>query len=389
MMATSGSIAAKPDDHEAIVCGAGAAGLSSAAMLRQAGITTRVLEQTDRIAASWHSRYDGLRLNTLGWMSTQPGYHVGRRPRHFPSREEWIHYLERYAEHHRLLIEFRTAVERVEAEDGQWRVETSAGPMRSPFVVVATGYDRQPKMPEWPGAETYAGELIHACEYRNADPYRGRDVLVVSAGVTGSELACFLAQAGSARVRVGVRTPPNILRRCRLGVPLNPVAPLLDHLPSAIGDRLTALSQQMMFGDLSSYGLPRPPMGVLSSVRERRVGPAIDDGFVDAVKAGRIEIVAPVERFEGPDVLLTDGERIQPDVVIAATGYRRGLDPLVGHLGVLTEKGEPQFLGGRTAPHMPGLYFVGYRVRLSGPLRNIRLDAKRVARAISKAKERD
>ena len=180
-----------------------------------------------------------------------------------------------------------------------------------------------------------------------------------------------------------------ILRRCRFGVPLNPAAPLLDHLPSAIGDRLTALSQQMMIGDLSSYGLPRPPLGVLSSIRERRVGPAIDDCFVDAVKAGRIEIVAPVERFEGPDVLLTDGERIQPDVVIAATGYRRGLDPLVGHLGVLTEKGEPQFLGGRTAPHMPGLYFVGYRVRLSGPLRNIRLDAKRVARAISKAKERD
>src|SRR5438445_10296295 len=116
-MATSASIEANSDDHEAIVCGAGAAGLSAAAMLRRAGMTARVLEQGDRIAASWHARYDGLRLNTLGWMSTQPGYHVGRRPRHFPSREEWIDYLERYAQHHELKIQFQTAVERVEAEN--------------------------------------------------------------------------------------------------------------------------------------------------------------------------------------------------------------------------------------------------------------------------------
>src|SRR2546429_9247034 len=137
-------------DAEAIVCGAGAAGLSSAALLQRAGVHTLVLERSDQIAASWHSRYEGLRLNTLGWMSTQPGYHVGRRPRHFPSREDWIDYLERYAKHHQLPIQFRTAVERVAAENGQWRVETSAGPLRSRVVVVATGYDRQPKMPEWP-----------------------------------------------------------------------------------------------------------------------------------------------------------------------------------------------------------------------------------------------
>lgn len=64
------------------------------------------------------------------------------------------------------------------------------------------------------------------------------------------------------------------------------------------------------------------------------------------LKAGQIEIVAAVEGFDGPSVLLADGTRIQPEAVIAATGYRRGLEPLVGHLGVLGEDGIPLVSGG-------------------------------------------
>src|SRR2546422_10661928 len=132
-------------DAEAIVCGAGAAGLSSAAMLQRAGVQTLVLERSDQIAASWRSRYEGLRLNTLGWMSTQPGYHVGRRLRHFPSREEWIDYLERYASHHRVRIQFNTAVTHFDREHERWRIATSQGALTAKLVVIATGYDRRPK----------------------------------------------------------------------------------------------------------------------------------------------------------------------------------------------------------------------------------------------------
>jgi putative flavoprotein involved in K+ transport len=373
-------------DHEAVVCGAGAAGLSSAAALKQRGVSSVVLERSDHVGSSWRARYDTLRLNTLGWMSTQPGYHIGRRVRHFPSRDEWVDYLERYARHHGLQIAFRTEARRIEREDRGWSVDTSRGPLRSRFVVVATGYDRDPTMPHWPGRESFSGELIHASEYRNAAPYRGRDVLVVGPNVTGSEVAYFLAEGGAARVRVAVRTPPNILRRCRFGLPLNPTAPILEHLPAAVGDRLAGLSQRLMFGDLSRYGLPRPPMGVVSTNRKRRQGPAIDDGFVDAVKTGRVEIVAGVEAFDGADVVLADDSRIQPDAVIAATGYSRGLEPLVGHLAVLDSAGYPQRIRGEAHPDAPGLYFVGYVTPLYGQLRGIRLEAKRLARAVAKEK---
>jgi putative flavoprotein involved in K+ transport len=371
-------------DHEVVVVGAGASGLAAAAMLRERGIESLIVERSDRVGASWCSRYDDLRLNTLGWMSRLPGLRPGWGPRGFPSRDRFVEYLERYAEHQRLEIQFETEVGRLDREQGAWRLDTSRGSLRSRFAVIATGYDLVPKLPDVRGIESYDGELIHSSYYRNASRYAGRDVLVVSAGVTGSELAYFLAEGGATRVRVAVRTPPNVLRRCRFGIPLNPAGVILDRLPSPVGDRITALSQRMIFGDLSDIGLPRPPKGVVSTLRERRIGPAIDDGFVEAVKQGRVEIVAALEAFDGHDVVLAGGERIRPDAVIAATGYERGLEPLVGHLGVLGEFGEPQAKHGHTHPNAPGLYFVGYVPTLGGHLRGIRLESKKMARSLAR-----
>src|SRR3954452_1129241 len=136
----------------AIVCGAGAAGLAAGAMLGRAGVDALVIERSDRVAASWRSRYAALRLNTAGWMSTQPGYRATRkRYGEFPSRDEWIRYLEDYSAHHEIDVRFSTEVRRVGLVDGRWVVETDHGDLGARFVVVATGYDHDPDLPDWPG----------------------------------------------------------------------------------------------------------------------------------------------------------------------------------------------------------------------------------------------
>jgi putative flavoprotein involved in K+ transport len=76
------------------------------------------------------------------------------------------------------------------------------------------------------------------------------------------------------------------------------------------------------------------------------------------------------------------------DVVIAATGYRRGLEPLVGHLGVLDEDGKPLIGVAKQHPSARGLFFNGYRSDLSGQLRLMRPDARAIARAVRKQKRR-
>lgn len=238
-------------------------------------------------------------------------------------------------------------------------------------------------MPDWPGRESFAGELIHAAAYDNPDPFRGRDVLVVGPGVTGSEVAHLLAEGGAARVRVACRTSPHIIRRKWLGVSVNVPGVVLHHLPLRLADQIAWGVERTIRGNLTRYGLPRPPVGLATQSARTQQAPAYDTGFVASVKAGRIEIVAAVEGFAGDEVLLADGSRVAPQVVIAATGYRRGLEPLVGHLDVLDERGAPLVNGRRQHPAAPGLFFTGYRAELSGQMRLMRFDARAIARAVA------
>src|SRR5436190_10978016 len=367
---------------QAIVCGAGAAGLASAACLKQAGIEPLLLERGDAVGTSWRRRYPALRLNTLGWMSTLPGYRASRRRYgEFPTRDDWVRYLEDYARRFELAIDFGSEVARVERADGKWRVVASDGSREAPFVVVATGFDHDPHMPEWPGRDSFEGVLMHASEYRDAQPFQGRDVLVVGANITGTELAAFLADGGAARVRLAMRTPPTIFPRKWLGIRLNMVGVLADYGPRKLADANGRLLQRLIYGDLSKHGIPVPPLGMRSSIEERFVGPSIDAGFVAALKEGRIEVVPAVEDLDRGDVVLADGSRIQPDTVICATGYRRGLERLVGDLDVLDQaRGVPRGWPTVEVATAPNLFFVGYRAKVSGQLRLMRYDARRVAR---------
>ena len=214
---------------DAVVCGAGAAGLASAACLKRAGMEVTVLERGDSVGTSWRRRYDGLRLNTLGWMSTMPGYRASRRRYgEFPARDDWVRYLEDYARHHGIEPEFGTDVRRVDRAGGGWRIESSAGSREARFAVMATGFDHDPASARVAGSDGFEGRLMHAAEYRDPEPFQGLDVLVVGPGNTGSEIATFLADGGAARVRASMRTPPNIFQRKWLGRPMNITAVALD-----------------------------------------------------------------------------------------------------------------------------------------------------------------
>jgi cation diffusion facilitator CzcD-associated flavoprotein CzcO len=297
----------------------------------------------------------------------------------FPSRDQVIDYFEHYARKHELEIRFRTHVERIERDGAGWLLQTSTGAIEAGDVVVAAGYEHTFHVPKWPGRDTFAGRLIHSAEYRNADEFRGADVLVVGPGSSGMEIAYDLVQGGASRVRLAVRTPPNVILR----EPLGPLfARLLVKLPAKRADRVTSFMRRKMIGDLAPYGLPEPEEGVVSRLKRLGVAPAIVDREVlDAIRAGRIEIVAAVEALDERSVQLADGSRIEPDAVIAATGYRPGLKPIVGHLGVLDGHGAPRAIRGEAAP---GLRFVGYDPR-PAQLRWIGHEASRAAKAIARA----
>jgi len=341
------------------VIGAGAAGLASAATLRRAGAEVTVLERLE-VGSAWAARYDCLQLHTVRWLSGLPGYGIPRSSGKWPSRDAVVDYLRAYATRNDL------------------DVLTVAGgeDVRATRVVVATGYSNVPYLPEWPG--TFAGELVHSSAYRHGGPYLGRRVLVVGAGNSGAEIAIDVARAGASEVLLAVKTPPGLIRRDTLGVPSQLLGIASARLPVGMVDRIAATLRRAAFGDLSELGLAAPDRPYSEFLR-RRVIPIVDVGLVKAVKEGTVTVVPALDRFEEGKPVLADDRFVEVDAVIAATGFRTGLEPLVGHLGVLDDAGVPLVHGADEHRSAPGLHFVGYVVSLGGTLRLIGRQAEQLA----------
>ena len=383
---------------EVIVVGSGPAGLSTAAELGRRGIDVTVLERGDRVGAAWAGRYEGLRFNTSRWISALPGAPFPRDFGWFPTRDQYVGYLDGYAARHHVRVRTGVEVERIDPRgpDGRdgpgggdasgWRVTAAGGrTFEAPHVVVATGALNRPRVPARASGTAYRGSVVHSSAYHDARPYRDRRVLVVGSGSTGMEIARQLVDGGAAQVLLAVRTPPNLLPRESGGLPFDLPVPLFLHLPVPVVDAMLARVQRAVWGDLSAWGLPPSPHGVISGLRRDGAGTAIvDKETVEAVRAGAITVVAAVEALDEDGAVLADGSVAEVDDVVLATGYGTGLEPVVGHLGVLDERGMPQVTDGGEA--RPGLRFVGYVYRpgLTGYVGRL---ARRAAKEIAGSRE--
>jgi cation diffusion facilitator CzcD-associated flavoprotein CzcO len=369
-------------DADVLVVGAGPAGLAVAACLRKRGVDVLVVDRGAAVGDSWRKRYDRLHLHTPRVQSALPGLRMPRRLGRWVAKDDVAAYLADYAAHHGLTPRFETAVLRLEQDGDSWKAHTDGEPLQVRQVVLATGYNAEPVEPDWPGQDSFDGEVLHASAYADPTPYRGKDVLVVGAGNTGAEIAADLAESGAAQVWLAVRTPPNVVPRQLGPIPTTLLAISMDFSPAWLADPINRFLQKRFVGDLTRYGLPAPRSGVVSQMRATGVTPTIDVGLIAQLEAGRVTPVAALERFDGDEAVLADGSRLTPHAVIAATGYTTGLEPIVGHLGVLDDRGRPVVHGART--RVPGLRFVGLTNPLKGLLFQISLDARATARAVAR-----
>jgi cation diffusion facilitator CzcD-associated flavoprotein CzcO len=376
-------------ENEVVIVGAGTSGLSAALCLSDLSVKTLVVDRGDAVGAVWRSRYDGLTLNTGRRYSHLPKRPFPKGTPLFPSRDQLVAHLEEHSAERGIELRLGTIVERiVRRTPSGWGVVTQDGIIGAAHVVVATGYAHTPVLPDWPGAGRFTGRMLHSAQYRDPTPFAGRRVLVVGAGSSGMEIAGELAAAGAAKVWLSVRTPPNILPRKGPGRRSNDVVsrPLFG-LPAGLADAISRRTRLSAFGDLTEFGLPIPEEGPFRRAHRRQVQPSlVDREIVDAIRDESIEVVDAVTSFDGATVVLTDRTRLDADVVIAATGYRPGLEPLVGPLGVLTDAGVPR-AGGDVAAEK-GLWFLGLLSRpsvighVSGQSERL---AGRIAREIAEA----
>lgn len=382
---SAGSASSAPDlvgvKVQVVVIGAGAAGLATAACLLRRGIRPLVLDRGTVVGQSWADRYDRLHLHTPRIQSHLPGYRLPASAGRWVARDDVVRYLTAYAAKHRIDVRFGATVTSVRRVADGYQLTGDGIDITSSHVVIATGLNSLPVMPSWPGVDSFAGTLIHATDYRNATPYRGRDVLVVGVGNSGAEIAADLAESGAGRVWLSVRTPPHVIPRQIGPVPATLLGVLQSFLPPAFVDPVNRRLSRSSVGDLAPFGLPAPDEGLSARMRRRGNVPTIDVGMVAQLRAGRIEVVPALSGFHGVDVELSDGRSLRPDAVIAATGYR---DTAADLLGAGSPGHETHAAAIFHDPRFLGLYGVGMTESQKGLLLQINLDARRVARVIAR-----
>ena len=216
---------------------------------------------------------------------------------------------------------------------------------------------------------------MHAGDFRTVADVRGQDVMVVGPGNSGVDLLNHLVPSDAGCLWLSARSGMNIAPARLLGLPLHPVALTGRYLPESVQDANFRVLQRLVFGDLTSFGYPKAELGPFARVAKDNVTAAVDDGFVKALKAGRVVMKPAIDHFEGAEVVFVDGTRCRPDWVICATGYRPGLEPLVGHLVTLDHIGMPPFTGATASAEHPGLWFFGLNRSIYGNMHVRRREA--------------
>ncbi|WP_377192986.1 flavin-containing monooxygenase [Ruegeria meonggei] len=366
----------------AIVIGAGLSGLAAASELLSRDIPVTILEASDRVADPWRARHPRLRLNIHRHFARLPGHQKPNNSDTYLPRDAVVDYLSDYARAIDADIHFETRVLSVHRDGDSWQIETTKGSYSSPHLIVATGREKVPEMPVWPGMENFGRQIIHAADFADPSEYDGKNILVIGAGNSGTDVLNHLSRSNPAQVWVSVRHGPSILPSRVFGFPLQRMANLFTRFPKWSLDPIFAAMQRLFLGNLQRFGLRRHKLGGGSRMLKDGVTFALDDGFVAALKARRFDAVGETVGFSPNTVEMASGRMVHPDVVICATGYRADLDGLFGHLGALDHKGYPRHPMGQEDLQNPGLWFTGYGLLFQGFFHAAGVSANRIATCI-------
>lgn len=366
---------------DVIIVGASAAGLAVAACLKQAGIANlTILEKADKVGVAWRHHYDRLHLHTDKGNSNLPYLPFPAGTPRYPSRQQVIDYLENYAKQFDLQPHFGQMVTNIAQIDGLWQVTTANGRFAGHNLVMATGYTNQPVMPSWPGQDQFKGQILHSSQYKNGEAFADKNVLVVGFGNSGGEIAIDLHEHG-AHPSISVRSAVNVIPRDILGIPILSIGQLMSKLPTAVADVLAAPLIKLTIGDLTKYGLKKLPYGPNTQIARYGRIPLLDIGTVSLIKQGLLQVKPAIKQFTQEGVQFVDGQSQSYEAVVLATGYQPNLNVFASGIGAaLDDEGRPMGSGQESA--LNGLYFCGFYVSPTGMLREIGIEAKKIARSI-------
>jgi len=372
-----------PATHpETLVVGASISGLAMAACLQRQGIEYTLIEKESETAQPWRNHYERLHLHTSKRHSNLPYKKFGPSIPRYPSRQQVIDYLEDYQQTFNIRPLLNTRATSIRREDDHWITTTANGQFVSKHLVMATGAYGRPRPININGVETFTGKVLHSQDYRTASDYTGQRVLVVGFGNSACEIAIDLCEKGL-EPAMSVRSPVNVIPRDVLGIPVLELSLALRHLKPSLADRISKPLVDLLIGDITTLGLRKKPYGPLEQIQREAAAPVLDIGTLRLIRQGHIKIYGAIDRVEGETVHFKDGKSAAFDVIVAGIGYNRDDAQIIAidkerFDDLRRPVDQQQFFG------KDGLYFCGYWVSPTGQIREIGLDAQKIAQHISK-----
>ncbi|MHC4879747.1 MAG: flavin-containing monooxygenase [Planctomycetota bacterium] len=372
------------------VIGAGPAGLVAGKVFRERGVPYDCFEREDDVGGNWYfgrrssSVYETTHLISSKAFTAFAGFPMPEDYPPYPGHRLVLKYIRAYADHFSLRssIQFSTGVSSVKPDGaGGWLVALDDGSpaRRYAGVVVANGHFQEPSIPEIPGE--FSGRLLPAREYRNADTVRGKRVVVVGCGNSGSDIAVEAGRHAECAF-LSVREGRYLMPKFMFGRPADEVGDWVFRfrLPRWLRALLSWYPMHLVNGPHELAGLPKPQHRMF----ERQ--PVMNSQLPLAIGHGLVKVKPPIAEFEGDCVRFSDGSREQVDVVIFATGYHIHMPFLEDEL-LEWHNGHPRLYLNILPEQHPGLFFAGLIEPRTRTFELIELQVELMARLIQLSPE--
>ncbi|XP_075487884.1 putative indole-3-pyruvate monooxygenase YUCCA4 [Primulina tabacum] len=366
-----------------VIVGAGPSGLAVAACLQDNGVPCVILERSDCIASLWQRRtYDRLKLHLPKQFCQLPLMNFPNDFPKYPTKIQFISYLESYAKHFSIEPKFKQAVLSADFDsaNGFWRVRTQDSLYSSRWMIVATGENAEPNVPEIHGIERFLGPVLHTSVYKSGSEFQNQRVLVVGCGNSGMEVSLDLCRLNASPHMV-VRNSVHVLPREMFGISTFTIAMTLNKwLPLKMVDKFLLVVANFTLGNTDRLGLRRPKTGPIELKNATGKTPVLDVGALSYIKSGEIKVMEGVKEVTKNGAKFMNGQEKEFDLIILATGYKSNVPSWLEGSDFFTKDGMPKtpFPNGWKGEN--GLYVVGFTKR---GLLGASSDATKVARDIS------
>jgi len=341
-------------DPYCLIIGGGQGGIMLGARLKQLGVPTVIAERNEKAGDSWRNRYRSLVLHDPVWYDHLPYVPF---PDHWPvftPKDKMGDWLEAYVKI--MELTYWGSTECVSAvfnsETKRWRVELMRDGkkmiMQPTQLVFATGAYGPPKMIDLPGADSFAGEVLHSSHYSEGSAYRDKKVVVIGAASSGHDISVDLWEAG-AEVTMVQRSPTTVIRSetlMELGFDIYSEQAVQDGIDVDTADMIAAatpfalqppiqraLTEKIRTRDAEFYrklkatgflhDFGEDDTGLMMKAFRTGSGYYLDVGASQLIIDGEIGIKAGVEidRLSKNAIHFADGTALEADVIIQSTGF--------------------------------------------------------------------